>query len=227
MVTSLIGGGVFLVFGALGIAVGVSELRKWRHIKSTEPISIRDAAVADGIVETKGTVQTADNSPLKSPMTERDCVAFEYDLKRLKGSDRKNVDHGSQHQPFVIDDGTATAYVDPADGELSLGLDPIENITLHELPDYIHTNPPLQGTRVYKEGRIEVGDDAYVLGSTTECAHADADTQFNADDGILLISNQDAAGTAKRLFRRGVFLSPIGLVSFLVGAFILSSELLI
>lgn len=226
MQTALIAAGVFLILGTVALLVGVSTLRKWWQIKSTTTSSIRDAAVSDGIVEVEGTVEPADSSPLVSPMTERDCVAFEYDIKRAKGTDtKKPVDSGIQHQSFVIDDGTATAYVDPEGGELSLSLDRIKNVSLEQLPEYINTNPKLQGARRYKEGRIETSSEAYVIGSTATSPRTESDTQFTADDGLLLISNQDATGTATRLFRRGALLSPIGLASCLAGLFILISEL--
>lgn len=225
MSAPLIAGGVFSVLGVLAFVVGAVTLRKWWQIKSTSRSSIRDAAVADGIVEIEGTVQPAAEPPLESPLTERECVAFEYDIRRATDGDSKTpVDNGTQQQSFVIDDGTATAYVDPEDGELSLSLDRIKNVSLTQLPDYIQTNPKLDGTRIYNEGRIETDAEAYIIGSTTGSSHAETDTQLTDTDGLLLISNQDATDTATRLFRRGVFLAPIGLGSVLVGLFILISE---
>lgn len=226
MVQELIGGAVFLTLGLVGTFVGVSYLRKWRTITNTETSTVRDAVVTDGLVEIEGTVEQVEDTPLESPMTKQDCVAFEYDIKRRKGTDSPSpVDHGERHQPFVIDDGTATAYIDPEHGELSLALEIVNSVSPDELPDYVHTNPKLQGSRKHKEGRIEPGDSAYIIGSTKSTQQPDCDTEFSADDGTFIISNQDQANTAKRILLRGVFLTPIGLVCAGVGSGILLDAL--
>lgn len=222
MLSETIGGVVFLLLGLVAVVVGGSKLRRGRKIKSTETIPVRDAAVADSIVEIEGTVQPAGNPPLRSPMTKVACVAYEYKLTRGLGSDKNLVDKGDQSQPFVVNDGTATAYVDPQTADVSLGVEKIEDITLSDLPESVFTQPTQPGTRIYKEGTIEVGDEVYVLGSTEQSTKQDVDTQFTDADEWFIISNQDATGTANRLLKRGAIFTPLGIGACILGLVIIT-----
>lgn len=226
MTEALIGLSVFTLLGTVAVVVGVSKLRNWKQITGTDRETIRDASVMDGVVEIEGTVEPVTEDVLQAPMSGRDSVVFEYELRRKKGSGVPTiVDEGEETQPFMIDDGTATAYVDSDRGELSLSHESISDATLGELPEYIFTNPTLSGARHFREGRIEPGDTAYVIGSTVASPNGEADTEMTNDTGSLLISNQSADATATRLFRRGALIFSIGVVITIVGGFILLTRL--
>ena len=221
-----LGGGVFFVLGLFTLAIGLSSVRKWNRIRSTETVSIRDATVADGIVKVEGTVTLASNTPLTSPMTTTECTAFSYDIQRRKSGDWKPVDHGTKYQPFLLDDGTATAYVDPEGDDLSLSMEKIETLNDEQLPDYIDTKSSLAGRRQYKEGCLQVGKEATVVGTTqSPASDPSSDVEFGPDSEFLLISNQDAEQTAGRILKKGIILSPVGIVFSVTGAGILSAEL--
>lgn len=225
MVLETVGGVVFLVLGTVAMVVGSSKLRKGKKIRSTETIPVRDAAVKDGVVEVEGTAKPAHDTPLVSPMTKTDCVAYEYNLTRGLGSDKKLVDKGTEAQPFVIDDGTGTAYVNPESADMSLSLDKVEDITLSDLPNNIATQPELRGTRIYKEGTIEVGDDVYILGSTEQSTKKDVDTQFTNSNEWFIVSNQDASGTAGQLLKRGAIFTPLGIGAWIIGLIIITGAI--
>lgn len=221
MVSNMIGGGVFLLLGLVALVVGVLKLLKWRKITSTETIPVRDAVVADGVVEVEGEVELADGNAFTSPMTNQDSVVYEYTLHRgIK--DKTLVDSGSASQSFVVNDGTAKAYVNPDTASVSLKLDRIEDVSVSDMPEYVQTRPTIRGTRVFEEGTINVGDDVYVLGSTKQTTQEDADTEFTDSDDWFIISNQDASETAKRLLKFGGIFTPLGAVMSVVGVLILT-----
>ena len=159
-------------------------------------------------------------------MTTTECTAFYYDIQRRKSGDWKPVDHGSKYQPFLLDDGTATAYVDPEEDDLSLSMEKIETVDDEQLPEYIDTKASLAGRRQYKEGCLKLGEEATVVGTTPSPAgDPSSDIKFGPNSKFLLISNQDAEQTASRILKKGIILSPIGIVFSVIGAGILSAEL--
>jgi hypothetical protein len=214
------------VLGCFTLVIGLSSIREWKQIKSIETSSIRDSMVADGVVKVEGAVTPVTDTPLTSPMAATQCAAFTYDIQRRKGGDWTPVDHGSKYQPFLLDDGTATAYVDPAEDSLSLTMEKIETTDSEQLPDYIDTKSSLAGRRQYKEGCLPTGEKATVVGTTqSPTGDSSSDVEFGPDSNSFLISNQDAQQTANRMLKKGILLSPVGLVFAVIGIGIFSSEL--
>lgn len=69
-----------------------------------------------GPVEVEGTAQPQYET-LTSPFTETPCLAYEYEVEEERNSKKgrhwETVDSGRNHTPFRIEDGTASALVDP------------------------------------------------------------------------------------------------------------------
>ena len=135
-----------------------------------------------------------------------------------------------EHVPFVVDDDTGTAYVDPDDAEIVLSSgDEVTVPAGEEPPAHVgefldqETNlePVSSHERRYMETRIAVGDPVLVAGQ----ADPDADDGFDEPTTIAITERGDAPrfyvtddpdhGLSSRLVREA-------LVYFLVAAFLLA-----
>ncbi|MFB6184868.1 MAG: hypothetical protein ABEI96_09965 [Haloarculaceae archaeon] len=119
-------------------------------------------------------------------------------------------------QPFVLDDGTGTVYVDPSDGDLLVSED--EEIVVDpgdDPPEFVReyliretdVDPVGQTERKYREARLEIDDQVRVSG------HADPDAAPALDEPVttavvtageapkFLISDDVDLGLRRRLLR--------------------------
>ena len=216
--TTVLGGMIFLVLGAVATGIGVSALRKWVGVRGNDLVTIANATTESGdTVALEGTVRAIDGDVLESPLEEESCVAYEYLIERYSGDGWYMIDEGEDRRPFVLDDGTATAYVDPEGADTSFSTEFVEGIDRDDLPDGVGGATNVAGMRRYREGRIKDGDTVYVKGSATTPASR-ADLEFTTDHGDdLFVSNDTKRRTQWRLLLKSITLIPFGVLFCLIG----------
>ncbi len=221
---TILGGLIFFSLGSVAAGVGVSALRKWIGVRGNELVTIADATIGGGgdTVAVEGIVQAVDGDVLESPLEEESCVAYEYLIERYSGDSWYMINEGEDRLPFVLDDGTATAYVDPEGARTSFSSELVEGIDRHELPDGVGGVKNIAGMRRYLEGRIEVGDTVYVKGrATTPAPQADVEFVVKSCDG-LFISNDTRKRTQWKLLLKSITLIPFGMLFCLIGLFVVA-----
>ncbi|NGM70209.1 hypothetical protein G6M89_14520 [Natronolimnobius sp. AArcel1] len=246
LVTVLIG----LVIGGLGIAgigYGSVSLRRWRELGEQEPVAINQAVAADGLVEIEGTVRPHDSSE-ESPLFGQECVAYDYKIEKRRRSSNKNsgsswrtIDSGEGRRPFVIEDESGTAYVDPDGASLSLEKERTRktNAAGDPVPDdstwnfNMSLNIPGMGgvglnNKRYTEKRLDVGGHCYAVG-TAHRPQAGVDAEVTIDGegaSTFLLSDATESETRRRLLLRGAGYTLGGLLAVGVGVPILGAEFL-
>lgn len=240
---------VSLVFAVIGLAAtgyGGLQLRTWHRIRSSDPVSVSDAAVESGPVELEGRVRAIEE-PLSSPVQNEACVAYEYEVEERRrrrsnsnsnGSRRtwKTIDSGSDRQRFVLEDDSGRAVVDPSGARLTMANERTHSIdSTSQLPPGLQTgvSTPLSidigglsiGSRPtrYTERRLDVDDTVYVFGQA-EPNPPETDALVAVSDGPdapqFLISDADESATMRRFLKLGVGAIVLGLVFLAVGGFV-------
>lgn len=213
--SEIIGGVVFTVFGLIGVYFGYKYLSRWYFISSTDSVSIRDSVVTDNVVSISGSATPVQDELLVSPITDEECLAYEYHVKQRKsGGKNMMLDTGSDSQAFIIDDGTAKAYIS-AD-EVDITKERIMDVNENELQESVITKPSLTGGRGYEEGTIKPGEEVFVVGSTNSTNEYDADTEVVDTGGRFLVSNVSREKTARKSLLYSVVLL-IGIVLLAIG----------
>ena len=222
---------VGLLVAVVGVAVGgygLVHLRNWHRIRASDPVSIRDAAIESGPVEVEGRLRALEE-PLTSPLLNKPCVAYEYEVEERRrrrrsngnGSRRtwKTVDSGSARRPFLLEDDSGTAYVDPDGATLSMETERTRSIDDEsQLPPGLRSSGgPLSidiggfslGSRPmrYTEKRLDVDGPGYAFGQA-EPNPAGVDAVVAIRDGpetpMFLVSDAGEAGTMRRFLYRGL-----------------------
>lgn len=221
--TKVLGGLIFFSLGAVAAAIGVSALRTWIGVRGNDLETIANATTESGdTVALEGTVRAIDGDVLESPLEEEPCVAYEYLVERYSGDSWSMTDEGEDRRPFVLDDGTATAYVDLEGADTSFSSEFVKGIDRHDLPDGVGGAKNVAGMRRYREGRIEDGDTVYVEGkATTPASRADLEFTPEPDDD-LFVSNDTKRRTQWRLLLKSVALIPLGVLFCLIGLFVVA-----
>lgn len=121
----------WLVIGLALFIYGFVELRKRNQIRDTPTSKIR--SMAAGLVEISGVVRAADRT-LRSPLTDRECVIYRYKVEEWDTDDLEwgTLASHTECAPFLIDDGTGEALVDPDGAELRLRVDNEYRVEGHE-----------------------------------------------------------------------------------------------
>ncbi|MFP8952878.1 GIDE domain-containing protein [Natrialbaceae archaeon A-arb3/5] len=226
--------------GIVALGYGGLQLRKWRRIRAGEPVPIREAVIESDPVEIEGRIEPYEET-LTSPILTEECVAYEYEVeekKRRRGRKGRNkttwktVDSGSARRPFVLEDETGTAHVDPSSASLSMGTERTNSID-----DESSLPPGLQSTSSgplsisiggfnlggnqmrYTEKRLDVGEDGYVFGQSESNPHW-ADVDIALSDGpetpMFLVSDTGEAGTMRRFLQYGLGGVGAGTVAFVI-----------
>lgn len=218
--SSFFGGSIMVILGSIVLIVSLSALSTWHRVRSTEHVSIRDTTVADEHVSITGEARPVGDG-LTSPIQSTSCVGYTYRIDRRKSGSWSPVDSGSDVVPFLVDDGTATAYVDPSTSDLQISTDQITNINTDEIDEEVNTKPSLTGRRRYHEGTIALGDHVYVQGIPEDTHRGDADVQFISEQNNLVVSNQSRQSTMNSQLKKGGLLLPIGLLFIVVGVWLI------
>jgi hypothetical protein len=110
-------------FSALGIWLFFDGFKKWRRKRLIENIpTSKVRSLAMGLVELIGQAEPR-VSPIKGPITKKDCVFFKYLVeryeKRGKNSSWVRVAGDTSISPFYVDDSTGKVLVDPKNAEIN------------------------------------------------------------------------------------------------------------
>lgn len=251
-VAFVLGGLLFAVFGVGALGFGSLTLRRWHRVRTTDRISIRDASIESGPVEIEGRIRPY-KDVLTSPILERECVVYEYAIEERRRKPGRNgnqneyrwkkLDSGSARRPFLLEDDTGTAYIDPDGASLSLSTERTSTIEETEsLPSGLRStvesplsidigNIALSGGRRlrYTEKRLDVGGRGYVFGQTEPSpTGVDADVAIGKGDRgpTFLISDTGERETMRRLLLQGVGISAFGLLFLAMGSGFLAFGLL-
>lgn len=90
----------------------IAAQRRLRLIRNT-PTS-RIASAAQGFVELHGHGRPIGEQPLASPLRRKPCIWFRYRIEEKRGRNWRTVETATSDEPFVLDDGSGTAVVEPA-----------------------------------------------------------------------------------------------------------------
>lgn len=100
---------------ALGYRLLQPELRRLR----SDPLSVRDAANASGLVELRGTA-APDEHALEAPFTGTECLAYRYEVEQYESAGKhshwETLAEGGQYAQFRLEDDTGSILVAP-DGD--------------------------------------------------------------------------------------------------------------
>jgi hypothetical protein len=172
-----IGGAIALcVFGVSLFFVGFTRLRKKRRIEDVPTSTVRGMAM--GLVELIG--EAKKTRPLKSPLTNTDCVYYRYNISEYRSSGKSGrwvtiASGNSKACPFTLDDGTGKIDVFPEGAETLLPVDyEFRTGWGKQLPDNLkdyETRFKLsrrwlgRGTLRFQEWYVKEGEKVYVLGT--------------------------------------------------------------
>lgn len=172
-----IGFGIVLVcFGVSSFFFGFTRLRRKRRIENIPTSTVRGLAM--GLVEIIGEAKSA--QPLKSPLTNTDCVLYMYNIAEYRSSGKSGrwvtiASGNSQSCPFILDDGTGKINVYPHGAEMVLPIDYEFRTGFGKaLPDSLKGYEQRfnlgkrwlgRGTLRFQEWYITEGEKVYVLGT--------------------------------------------------------------
>lgn len=195
-------------------------MRKARLVEDTPTSTCRGAAM--GYVELEGTQRALPGAPVIAPLSGRACTWWSYTIERYvrrrdhDESGWEQIDAGSSHAPFLIEDATGQALVAPARAAVTAEAKLVwKGSTPRPLAGF---DPTGRGDYRYTEYRMEAGDPLYALGRmerlddigdvidrgaeiTALLAEAQKDPSFLRrvdanDDGIIDAAEKHAAGRA-------------------------------
>ncbi len=206
---------------------GVADMRDWWRLWTTDSVSLRESIATEGVVRVQGTVRPPrSDDTLVSPIRGEACVAYEYKIyHHVQGTGDSTIDAGIEYTPFVISDGTAEIYVDPAEESLSLDHE-TETVTREELlkrvdearldldPSVRTESGLLERYIELVEGTLGVGERASVVGKAStepEDGLVGADAVMTPEEGRLIVTNDAPARTGLRTGARGLFLLALGI----------------
>lgn len=207
----------------------------------------------EGPIELQGTARAADGA-FAGPFTGEAClvcetVTEEYRRSLRYGSSWKEIDSDIRSIPFLLEDDSGSAIVDPRDADVRIGSDteridvdggcapperiqryieaddgiPCENRRFELRPFSI----PTGADRRYTERRIRPGGEVYVLGrarsETTRAGSVNAVVGRESDAPSLLIGDGSARRNGLRALRRGGTYLGEGLLATLVFVLVLAA----
>lgn len=114
-----------VIWGAAAIIIGIHQLRRLdRRVKKHPRIAIRDLR-EDLRGHIRGVVKMLDDQQIEAGLTGRSCVYYRARVENSIAGERGMstvIDEGIG-VPFVVDDGTGRAVIDPRNAEVELVFD--------------------------------------------------------------------------------------------------------
>jgi len=243
-----------IAFGIVFIASGVyimrnspKKFRRWRKLGENDPVAIRDATTESDLVEIEGRARPHE-ATLESPYFDVDCVAYKHKTEkkvRRKSSSSsssksrtkwKTIDSGKASRPFVVEDDSGTAYVDPDSASFSFASDQRRTKNTRgdssplgsTLGKAISAAGPALGSlgfsrRRYTEQRLDIDSQCYVAGAAERPpAGVDADVSLTGTDvSTFVVSDTTEAKTRLRLLLSGLKSVVWGLIFVIPGLAVL------
>jgi hypothetical protein len=197
---ALVGGAVFAVCGSVSLVFGLRALVRREQVRSVPCSKVRSMPM--GAVSLSGTVSAVQN--FRAPYSNAECVWYRFEIRQYT-SDSGGPDFfrtlgagTSGNVPFLLEDGTGSVLVQPANAEVDC--DP-------------ETFPQAAGTVVW-EWTVAVGASVFVNGfaqrrstdemASTPLARTDRDDVFvgSAPDVPLMIALRSRDQEVEQLGRR-------------------------
>lgn len=238
----LLVGGVLVVVGG-GILYGeLPELQTVYHILRDDPLPVRELARKSSPAEIEGTARPTDEGKtVFAPLTQTECLAYEYEAQELKSSGNNNywetLDEGGASAPFLVEDDTGAVRIDNSEAALHLE-DHTTRVKSGEEPpptiaQYISRTPDVDRTQTvnlivteldysndqrFIERRLDIGESAHAYGTverapTGEWGSRLVDAQLTADEETpLVVSDSSERGTAWHIAKRPLVGTAVGVV---------------
>lgn len=241
---------VAAILGCALLWYGGRELLLSYRILTNDPSDVMSLGDG-GPVEVEGTAQPQGGT-LTSPFTGNECLAYEYEVKEERNSKNgrswTTIDSGYNFTAFRIEDGTASALVDPRSADFRLSAERSIDVRGGKRPpesirEFIRRNEDVGSEeksldlklfelntgkdRKYIERRLDVGESVHILGEARYDASAGSEAgEVNTiigsgDDTKFVISDTDERGAARRAAWKGLPYVVAGVLFFAIGAFVL------
>jgi hypothetical protein len=194
------------VFALAAMLVSLSRLRRDRFLADTPLVRIRSAA--QGYVRLEGLAAPPPGEPLRSPLTGRACVWWDYRVEYREETERgakvwRTLEQATSVSCFVLADGDGECLVGPVGAEVTPTIhDRWSGNTPHPtgLPHFQSGFHLIgQGDYLYHERLISPGARLSVLGELR------SHTEFGAVDqkmkDILALWKRDQGGLLRRFDR--------------------------
>jgi len=256
--TSVWYGLVFVLVGTLALGYGLWHLRPVYHILTNDPIAVRDLVTHTGPAEVEGRARPTDEgSTVTAPFSDIECLACTYEAEELRSSGKNNywktLDEGAVAVPFLVEDETGSARVDPAGATLKFdeqvvtvpgGEEPPASIaqyinrtedieTQHdETVNLVVTELSVGNDQRFVERRLDVEESVYVYGDVERAPAGEWGSSLvdarltRGQTETMVVSDTSERGTAWRLARRPLLFVLVGVVALLPGLFLSTSFLL-
>lgn len=254
---AIVGGIVGLAFAAIGLFVaglGARKIRDGVRIWRSEPVPIRELGSMGRTAEFEGTVRAiSGDHTIEPPFAGEPAVLASYKVERReRSSSSRNsgsrskwstVDSGDLRCPFLVEDDTGVAEIDPTDATLSLGNEEVQTTESSALDDDVRLRlsvltdeydldavlPQATGSRRrFTEGHLSPGDPVHVYGTqvastSPRSRSADVAVEDCEGDTVFQISAGDESAAVRRTIIGGVGLALFGLVFAGAGVFVLTT----
>lgn len=185
-----------IIAAAGGFYFGFRNLRRLRMMEDTPTAKIRSAP--QGYGEFEGHTRMLPGEPIRSPLTQRECVWYSYKVEERHTSHHRGkshtqwrtIDSSTSEALFLIVDDTGEAIIDPDHAEVSAS----SSQTWYGNQRFpgadsggFWTRWIGMGNYRYSEKRIHEHDPLYVLGLFTSVTEAEQ-ASFHEDVSALLRS---------------------------------------
>jgi hypothetical protein len=154
-----------------------------------------------GLVEIFGQVVPLTGRVFKSPLTEKDCVYYQYTIEELRSSGKSTywamIKKGEQKDLFYLKDDTGMILVDPTDAKIEAKRDfdyqsgfgkdpPAQVIRFLASQNLSHEGfLGLNKTMRYRETLIVSDDSLYIMGTAGENPHTKEATTHHVDSLMI------------------------------------------
>ena len=140
--------------GLIGIGIGMSRVKLKRLIENvpSTPCNEVEIGITELIGKTKD-LEGEDATRLTGPLTEKDCVWFDYHVQEWRGSGKNRhlhtIERRKEHAIFRCEDESGSIPIDITGAKVISGRSAVRKT----------------GNRVYTELSLREGDPLYILGS--------------------------------------------------------------
>ncbi len=168
---------IFLFFSLISFYYTFKYFIYERKLEDT-PLS-KTRSAAQGYVALKGAVQKIPKITVRSPLTNKECIWYKYNISKRVGKDGwKLIETNQSGEMFILKDETGTCYVNPINADITCDkyLSWYGHTAKPVIPSNLKTpmeinsnqtiisNPTNNGLYHYEEYTILENDNLYVMG---------------------------------------------------------------
>ncbi|MBQ73114.1 MAG: hypothetical protein CMJ67_09460 [Planctomycetaceae bacterium] len=191
-----------LVLGFIGLRIGMNRVKLKRLIENIPNTPCDEVEI--GITELVGRVKDLDEEDatrLTGPLTDKDCVWFDYHVQEWRGTGKNRhlhtIERRKKHTQFCCEDDSGHIPVNLDGAKIISGRSAVKK----------------SGNRVYTEKSLREGDPLYILGSGEIDESTGDSLMIRKDpDGLpYLVSNLPESRIKTRQITAGFWLLAIGM----------------